>query len=342
MNQMNLKRTFRVILLLFLFFFSMGPVSAQAVTRVGFFEVYDVRPGNRIEVPIEVRGVTELYGIDLEIEFDPAIVQVEDADPDKPGTQPALGMFLDAGLVLFNDVDNQAGTVKFVMTQVNPAEPKSGDGIVLILYFVGLQEGDADLRINFVELAKRTGEGIDVEGVDGSLVVSAQADDKDATPIPVQDPTQIVVIPTVAPTTAPTPTEVPDVEPTPVEPTEAPPPTPTEVPDEEATPVEPTEAPPPTPTEVPDEETTPVEPTEEPASSPTEEPVEEPTPVEIGAIDQDVDDEPAVDEDPTVPETPAETPEVRKGFSILQYWWAVLLAVLLAIGMGIYLTVTRL
>jgi hypothetical protein len=337
MNQMNLKRTFRVILLLFLFFFSMGPVSAQAVTRVGFFEVYDVRPGNRIEVPIEVRGVTELYGIDLEIEFDPAIVQVEDADPDKPGTQPALGMFLDAGLVLFNDVDNQAGTVKFVMTQVNPAEPKSGDGIILILYFVGLQEGDADLRINFVELAKRTGEGIDVEGVDGSLVVSAQADDKDATPIPVQDPTQIVDIPTVAPTTAPTPTEVP-VE----EPTEAPPPTPTEVPDEEATPVEPTEAPPPTPTEVPDEETTPVEPTEEPASSPTEEPVEEPTPVEIGAIEQDVDDEPAVDEDPTVPETLAETPEVRKGFSILQYWWAVLLAVLLAIGMGIYLTVTRL
>jgi hypothetical protein len=229
MRHSNFQRFFIAMVLLILFALPIGQVFAQSLPQAGIFEAYTVRPGNRIEVPIEVRGVTDLYGIDLEIEFDPAIVQVEDADPDKPGTQPALGMFLDAGLVLFNDVDNQAGTVRFVMTQVNPAAPKSGDGIVLVLYFVGLQEGETDLRVSFVELAKRTGEGIDVEGVDGSLVVSGQADDKDATPIPVQDPTLIVDIPFMEAAATPTPT---------VEPTEMPLPTSTEMPAEEPTPVE--------------------------------------------------------------------------------------------------------
>ena len=203
------------VLMLILVALPIGSVSGQAgtIAQVGFFEDYDILPDRRIEVPVEIRDVENLYGIDIEITFDPAILQVEDADPNIPGVQPALGTFLDAGLTVFNEVDNEEGIVRFVMTQVNPAEPKSGDGIVLVLYFFSQAEGESDLTVSFVELAQRTGEGIEVEGVDGLLTVSSASEEKESTAIPVQDPTQIIVIPTQAPT--PTPTITPTMNPTP-------------------------------------------------------------------------------------------------------------------------------
>lgn len=204
-------RTVRLIVLLVLVSLVWIPlgVHAQAPARVGFFEAIEIAPGDEVEVPVEVRGVADLYGMDLEIRFDPNILQAVDADPDKPGVQPGLGTFLEAGLTLFNEVDNDEGVVRFVMTQVNPAEPKSGDGVLLVLYFTALQEGDMDLVVETVELAARTGEGIEAAGEDGLVTVRDGVVNREGTPIPVQDPTLIIVIPTLAPTPTPTPTEIP-------------------------------------------------------------------------------------------------------------------------------------
>lgn len=152
-----------------------APVLAQEGAQVGVFADLEIPLETRVEVPVEVRGVVDLYALDLTIRFDPEILQVEDADPNQAGVQPGLATFLDAGMTLFNSVDNETGTVRFVMSQINPSEPKSGDGILLVLYFVGKQAGTSELTVEKIEFSTRFGEAIAVSGVDAEIVVSAGA-----------------------------------------------------------------------------------------------------------------------------------------------------------------------
>jgi hypothetical protein len=196
----------------------INTANAQGEAEVGFFEPFEFKPNTRVEVPVEVRNIADLYALDIEIQFDPAVLQVEDAAPNQDGVQVALGQFLDAGLILFNNVSNEDGVIRFAMTQVNPSEPKSGDGVVLVLYFSTLAEGTTDLDVSFAEASTRMGEAIALEGVDGELTVSGGAADPQNTTIPVQDIELVTVIPTTDATAIPTATP----EPTPIAPTDSP------------------------------------------------------------------------------------------------------------------------
>ena len=186
-----------------------APAMAQEGARVGVFADLEIPLNTRVEVPVEVRDVSELYAVDLTIRFDPEILQVEDADPNTAGVQPGLATFLDAGMTLFNEVDNETGTVRFVMSQINPSEGKSGSGNLLVLYFVGKQAGTSQVTVEKVELANRLGEAIAVSGADAEIVVREGAPEVVATPIPVQDQGQIIVIETLMPTPTATATVVP-------------------------------------------------------------------------------------------------------------------------------------
>jgi len=168
--------------------------------QVGIFKDHELQPGSRIEVPVEVKGIEELYAIDIEIRFNPEVLQIEDADLTTDGVQPALGMFLDAGLILFNTVDNNAGEIRFVMSQTNPSEPKSGDGVILVLFVQGLSEGESDLEITTLDLSTRSGDLIFAEPVSAHVQVSEEAADKESTSIPIQDPTSVILVNTAAPT----------------------------------------------------------------------------------------------------------------------------------------------
>jgi len=186
-----------------------SPASAQTSAQVGVFQAYEIQPGARVEIPIEIRNVQDLYAVDLEIHYDPRILTFEDANPQMDGIQPALGTFLDAGMVLYNTVDPEAGIIRFVMTQVNPSEPKSGSGVLIVLYAVGAAEGESTLEVVRADLSTREGVAIPSELVENSVKVAASAAEIQATPIPVQNPTSIIVIPTLAPTATPTVTPLP-------------------------------------------------------------------------------------------------------------------------------------
>ena len=273
MRQILAKVFWGLTLLLIALSLPLGAVCAQGGAETGFFESYELQPGSRIEVPLTMRNVQDLYAIDVEIQFDPALLSVEDANPGQAGVQPALGTFLDAGLTLFNEVDNQAGTVKFAMSQVNPSEPKSGEGVVLVLYYTALAEGESDLTVSFVELSDRLGEAIPVTAVDSSVSVFTEAEEKAATPIPVGDPGQIIIVPTLMPT----------------------------------------------PTSVQAEGEVAVDDTVDSGNEVT---------------DQGTADVPDVSQQEDAPE--AEDQEAQ-GFSLLRYWWLVLIVVLAAVGMAVYL-----
>ena len=208
----HIRALYRWIALLSVIIFLGGqfsPASAQTSAEVGVFQAYEIQPGARVEIPIEIRNVQDLYAVDLEIHYDPRILTFEDANPQMDGIQPALGTFLDAGMVLYNTVDPEAGIIRFVMTQVNPSEPKSGSGVLIVLYAVGAAEGESTLEVVRADLSTREGVAIPSELVENSVKVAASAAEIQATPIPVQNPTSIIVIPTLAPTAIPTATPQP-------------------------------------------------------------------------------------------------------------------------------------
>lgn len=251
--------------------FGQAALTAQG----GIFGDFQVQPEALVEVPVEIRRVSDLYAIDIQIEFDPTVVQVEDADPGQEGIQPALGTFLDAGLTLYDEVDNEAGLVRFVMTQVNPSEAKSGDGVVLVLYLRGVAQGESELNVTVLELSTRAGEAIGVKPVSGSVTVSTEAAEIGATSIPVQDPSLLVPVPTIIPTEAPAPT----------------------------------------------------------ASDP-----------EGQGGDGLSADEQAGDDNAASPESNHSTGQSTSsgsGFSLVEHWWVVLAVVIVVIGFGVFLRVTR-
>jgi hypothetical protein len=303
MTYWKAKRTGILLLTLLVMLLSTGSVAAQGEdeARVGFFEDVEIQPGSRIEVPVQIEDVQDLYAIDIEIQFDPQVIKIQDADSDADGIQPALGMFLDAGLTLFNSADNEAGVIRFVMSQINPSEPKSGDGIILVLYIEGAAEGESDLEITILDLSTRAGDAISAQSVDGKVTVSEAAAAKEATSIPVQDPTSMVIVPTSQPTErlAATPTS---------QPTERPETTPTKT----ATPAA--------------EETEPqASQTLETLAGATEEEKDAGTPPTQAAES----------------ESGQQSAEEQTGFSLVRYWWVVALVLGMAIGLGVYLVSTR-
>ena len=204
-NKHYWMRAIVCCLLLFVATGMVTPASGQAGgVQVGVFQTFVGKPGARLEIPVEVKNVENCYAFDLELRYDPQVLSVEDADPMRDGVQPALGTFLDAGMVLYNTVDAENGIIRFVMSQINPSEPKSGSGVLLVLYVSGLKEGESALELTKADLATREGQLIPAELVSGSVQISANAAESAGTAVPVQDPTGIMMIPTLAPTNTPT------------------------------------------------------------------------------------------------------------------------------------------
>jgi len=205
-NNTNWIRVIVSCLLVFLAAGLVSPASGQAGgAQVGVFQTFAGKPGARLEIPVEIKNVENCYAFDLELRYDPQVLSLEDADPLRDGVQPALGTFLDAGMVLYNTVDAENGVIRFVMSQINPSEPKSGSGVLLVLYVSGLKEGESALELTKADLATREGQLIPAELVSGSVQISANGEEGSGTAVPVQDPTGIMMIATLAPTSTPTP-----------------------------------------------------------------------------------------------------------------------------------------
>lgn len=214
-NNRGTNRLFRlsasiISIIFFLATFLTGlstPVIAQGLpASLGVFGDYSVSPGNVVQIPISIKDVEGLYGVDLTLNFDPKVLQAQDSDPSTPGVQVALGTFFDPGLVLFNTVDNEKGILRFVMSQYNPSEPKNGNGILLLVIFKGVEQGESPLTFTNVQLSSRDGVTIPVQSIDAMIYVRANAPTLAVT-IPVAKATGMIMIQTSTPTQTPVPVE---------------------------------------------------------------------------------------------------------------------------------------
>jgi hypothetical protein len=129
--------------------------------------------GDTFAIEVRVESVRNLYGVDIRLSFDPAKVEVQDANPGTAGVQIEPGPFLDVtqGFVAQNSADNTAGRINYAMALLSPAEPKSGSGTLVRITFKGISQGDSPISFLSAVLSDHDGLPIDVGTSDGMLRV---------------------------------------------------------------------------------------------------------------------------------------------------------------------------
>lgn len=144
------------------------PPPPPAVATAGpVAEKEEVGTGEQFNVAVQVTNVAGLMGTTFELCFDPLLLEVMDADPATGGTQIAGGNIFagKSGLMLLvNEADNQAGTVKFSSLVTDPASAFTGAGTLAVIHFKALAEGDAVIKLKAGSLLAPGGIALSVYG----------------------------------------------------------------------------------------------------------------------------------------------------------------------------------
>ena len=149
-------------------------VGARSLARASLEALSSSVGSSPLRVDIVLDNVVDLYGAEVHLRFDPAILQVQDADSNTPGEQIAPGEEFSKGrgFVALNRFDNKRGTIDLAATLVNPAEPLQGRLVLASFAVVGVKAGDTEVRFSRVLLADRNANALRV--ISESLTLSAK------------------------------------------------------------------------------------------------------------------------------------------------------------------------
>jgi hypothetical protein len=122
-------------------------------------------------VNILVEDVTDLYGVEFQLTFDPTLVEVIDANLSKPGIQIQPGDFLSPDWLLDNTADNANGSIDYALSQWDPSPPKSGSGVLAVITWRGKAVGTSPVHFTYVLLGAPGGVPISTSTQDGQITV---------------------------------------------------------------------------------------------------------------------------------------------------------------------------
>lgn len=129
-----------------------------------------------ITVEIMINDVTNLYGADVRLTFDPAILSVDDAYPAQSGINLAHGNILKPPYyVVYNTADNTHGTIKYALTQLYPTPPFSGSGVLARIRFKARSAGTTAVTFSSIQLGDNNGIEIPASGSSGTVQPAAPA-----------------------------------------------------------------------------------------------------------------------------------------------------------------------
>lgn len=186
-------------------------VSAANGTALLVPSYQNISIGEVRAVTFRVQNVQNMYGYQVDITYNPALLGVIDADPSKTGVQVALGTFLKPEFVQHNNVNTTTGVISVIVTQLAPTAPVSGSGDLFAITFEGTAQGISNVRFTDLKLAAADGTEISVVRQDAQVAVgNVNAPTPTATHTPTFTPT-----PTPTPATGWTPTPTPTFTPTP-------------------------------------------------------------------------------------------------------------------------------
>jgi hypothetical protein len=171
-------RTLAVLLLVLTAFAGAEMVNAATAIARPNPLMSDVQPGQTFVVNLYLQDVVAAYGADIRMCFDPALVEVQDADPAAAGIQiQPLNSFMQPGFVIKREAHNTpdasrdncktGGLVWYAFTQLNPTEPKTGSGPIAAVTFKALKAGVSPLTVEYKKAADRFGVEIPTIGQNG-------------------------------------------------------------------------------------------------------------------------------------------------------------------------------
>ena len=120
---------------------------------------------------LAVTQVSGLYGVEAHLRFDPQVLEIVDADPTAAGVQIESGTFPAPDFVALNQVDNDAGTIDYAVTQLSPREPREGSGVVAHIKVRAKQASTTQVEIVDFILTDTSAGTIDAVGENGQIKI---------------------------------------------------------------------------------------------------------------------------------------------------------------------------
>jgi hypothetical protein len=155
------------------FLFTRAPSAATGVTVVRFdLPAMPVAAGSVFAVKVQLDNVSGLAGDEVHISYNPAILEVQDADPSRAGVQVKLESFLKPDFVAQNLVESDEGRVSFAAVQLPPNRPVSGSGVLATIAFKAKTGGSSPLTFDTVLLSGENGTSIKYTVQNSQVVVS--------------------------------------------------------------------------------------------------------------------------------------------------------------------------
>ncbi len=152
------------ILWLILLPFLTLPTQVNGQTARLYLRNVPVQDEQLLVVTIQVADVVNLYGADLQLQFDPAQLRVRDENPRLDDIQIAPGPLLDFDnrFVVKNGVARETGLINFVFTLLSPAPPIRGEGILSTITFEIIERGPYSIEVVKAQLVSSQSEALPV------------------------------------------------------------------------------------------------------------------------------------------------------------------------------------
>lgn len=173
------SRLVATLALLFVTLLLSGPFTRTGSAQEGATVRLEPLPGQEgaeaVTVAIHIENATRLYGVEVHLAFDPASLEVQDADPDTEGVQIQTGDFPSPDFVVQNQADNAKGTIDYAVTQLAPREAIDGSGVLATITVKGKGESASPLTFVEVKLANPDGQEIPSQIMDDQVEIAATA-----------------------------------------------------------------------------------------------------------------------------------------------------------------------
>ena len=138
-------------------------------------------PQETVSVDVVVAdGVQDLYGAQMQLSFNPNVLQVQDADDVTAGVQIKLGPLLSAevfetpgpdSLTAQNTADHTLGRITFTIAPLNPAPAANQGGVLATITFQALVPGPSVLTFLDMVLTNISGQAIPSNPVGVTITV---------------------------------------------------------------------------------------------------------------------------------------------------------------------------
>ena len=138
-------------------------------------EILDLQPSEYFTIQVKLENVTNLYGIDIQLGWDPSIIRYVNHTVKAPVETYPDGILHSPVIIVKDQVDENAsmpgaepGTMYWLScASMLPAEPFNGSGIILEMSFHVVGIGSCPIKITYCVLGDVDGNPIPVTTIDG-------------------------------------------------------------------------------------------------------------------------------------------------------------------------------